>query len=63
MICSKKFSIDNFTTIVDNALMERVYFIKLGDGKHTDIAERCIAENLLWLGFNEASESVVRQAL
>lgn len=63
MICSKKFSIDNFTTIVDNALMERVYFIKLGDGKHTDIAERCIAENLLWLGFNEASESVVRKAL
>ena len=40
-----------------------VYYIKLGSGNQPDIAKKCIASNLLWLGFNEATEDVIHEAI
>ena len=40
-----------------------VYYIKLGDGQHPEIARKCIEDDLLWLGFIEAPEDVIQKAL
>ena len=42
---------------------DNVYYIKLGSGSRIDIAEKCIANNLLWLGYNEATEDVIQKAI
>ena len=41
----------------------RVYYIKLGAGTQPEIVNKCIAENLLWLGFQEAAEDTIQQAI
>lgn len=40
-----------------------IYYIKLGTGEQTPIAQKCIEDNLLWLNFYEASEDVIQQAI
>lgn len=40
-----------------------VYYIKLGDGQHPEIARKCIEDDLLWLGFIEAPEDVIQEVL
>lgn len=40
-----------------------VFYIKLGTSEESNITEKCINEDLLWLSFYEANEETIKQAL
>lgn len=43
--------------------MNKVFYIKLGAGNQINIAKKCIENDLLWLGYNEAKDETIKEAI